>query len=193
MTSVTRRITEYNHEVGQSRGGLLPLRLFALEQLDDDLGAIDHKLEILPGGSVGTAVDYLTRLGLLKSDAGEESWAATMVDVFGVSITGAMRISEQTEHTSAAADARSALWELGSVQDDHGAVSFVVDETAVRVACQLATYDVGLRAGVQFYNPQSTLLTPDDFTTSHILAMVDRARAFFEKHGPITRDGFIWL
>ncbi|SEC27835.1 hypothetical protein [Arthrobacter woluwensis] len=149
-------------------------------------------MENLPGGSVGSAVDYLTRLAQLRRAPDERSIVTALVDVFGVSIAGAMRISEHTEHSSAAADARSALWELGSVQDDHGAVSFVVDETAVRVACQLATYDVGLRVGVQFYHPQSTQLDPDAVTTSHILTIVERARLFLKKHGPITCDGFIF-
>lgn len=103
-----------------------------------------------------------------------------------------MRISEQTSFDSAQAAARAALSELEILEHDDGTMSFIIDTTAVRVACQLATYDVGLRAGVQFYNPQSTLVAPDAVTTSHVLTMVERARAFFQKHGPVTSDGFVF-
>lgn len=40
MTSVTQRITQYKKQVGQPRGGLLPLALFTVEQLDDGFGVL---------------------------------------------------------------------------------------------------------------------------------------------------------
>jgi hypothetical protein len=67
-----------------------------------------------------------------------------------------------------------------------------IEETAVRVACRLATYDVGYRAGVALYNPDATLIMPDHVTTEHILRMVARAQSFFEAYGPITRHGFVF-
>ena len=56
MTSVTQRITQYNKEVGQPRGGLVNPRLLKLTQLDDGFGALDHKRENVHASVVGMAV-----------------------------------------------------------------------------------------------------------------------------------------
>lgn len=192
MVSVTRRITEYNKEVGQPRGGLIPPKLFSVEQLGDGAGVLDGKLENLTGGTVGTAVDYLTRLGRLQLEGDAEAKITALLDIFGVSIAGAMRISERTAYASVSADARAALSTLEVIEHDDDTVSFAVDETTVMVACQMATYDVGLRAGPQFYDPSASLRVPDSVTTGHILTMVERARKYFDLHGPLLSDGFVF-
>lgn len=192
MTSVTQRITQYNKQVGQPRGGLLTPRLFSLEFLADDLGIIDGKSENLHASIVGTMVDVLTRLTHVRPVIDDVAHAEALIDVFGVSLAGAMRISELTDHTSAQSDAREALRHLNYTEHSDGTVEFLIDETAVMIACQLVSYDVALRAGVGFYNPENSQLVPDMATTSHVLQMVNRARAFFEAHGPITSDGFVF-
>lgn len=192
MTSVTQRITQYNKQIGQPRGGLLPPKLFSLELLDDDLGVVDGKLENLHASTVGTAVDVLTRLAHVRPVADEVARAEALVDVFGVSLAGAMKISELTDYTSAQSDAREELRQLNFVELSDGTVQFPIDETAVMIACQLASYDVALRAGVQWYDPKNSLLIPDAVTTKHVLQMVEQARVFFGAHGPITSDGFVF-
>ncbi|MFF8818062.1 hypothetical protein ACF07D_08715 [Leucobacter sp. NPDC015123] len=192
MTSVTHRITQYNKDVGQPRGGLINPKLFTVEQLGGDgYGVLDGKQENSHASVVGAAVDYLSRLALVRStETGAMSEAA---DVFRASLRGAQRISDFTDHVAVASDAASALGELPIEDLEDGTVAFRIDETAVLVACQLATYDVGLRAGVHLYNPESTLRSPDETTTAHILAMVQRAKRFFETYGPVTADGFVFV
>ncbi len=192
MTSVTQRIAQYNKQVGQPRGGLLPPKLFSLELRGDDLGVVDHKQENLHASVVGTMVDVLTRLAHVRPPADEVAHAEALIDVFGVSLAGAMRISELTEYTSAQSDARDALRHLNFIELSDGTVQFVIDDTAVMIACQLVSYDVALRAGVGLYDPANSRLLPDLTTTTHVLQMVERARSFFETHGPITRDGFVF-
>lgn len=191
MASVTQRITEYNKSVGQPRGGLINPKFFSVEQLNDGLGALDIKQENLHASTVGAAVDYLSRLARVRTTP--EGAASEVADVFRASLRGAQRISEFTEHAAVTSDAMNALGELNFTDLADGTVMLDLDETAAQVACQLATYDVGLRAGVQLYNPESSSRTPDEVTTAHILAMVDRAKSFFAEHGPITADGFVFV
>lgn len=185
MASVTQRITQYNREVGQPRGGLISPKLFTVTQSDDDHGALPGKDENLHASIVGMAVEYLTRLA--HTQLAIEDAPQILGRVFRPSLLGARKISEQTEHTSTLDDARTALKEVswGGFPK--------INETAVRVACQLATYDVALHAGAGFYNPESTKLVPDAQTASHILTMIDRANRFFAEHGPITSDGFLFV
>lgn len=191
MTSVTQRITQYNKALGQPRGGLINPKLFVVEQLDDGLGAFDIKQENLHASTAGAAVDYLSRLARVRTTP--EGAVSEVADVFRASLRGAQRISEFTEHGAVVSDAMNALGELSITDLADGTVMFDLDDTAARVACQLATYDVGLRAGVQLYNPESSSRTPDELTTAHILAMVDRAKIFFATYGPVTADGFVFV
>lgn len=188
MTSVTQRITQYNKDIGQPRGGLIDPKLFTLGQLGD---VLDGKQENIHTSVVGAAVDYLSRLALVRST--ESSAMSEAADVFRASQRGAQRISEFSDHVTVASDAASALGELPIEDLEDGTVVFRIDETAVLVACQLATYDAGLRAGVHLYNPQSTLRSPDETTTAHILTMVERAKWFFDAYGPVTADGFVFV
>lgn len=193
MVSVTQRITQYNREVGQPRGGLLNPKLFTVTQHADAHGALDGKQENLHASVVGLAVDYLTRLA--HTQLLDDEPAQTLGDVFRASLLGARKVSEQTEHTSALDDAVAALGKVTFSPSSVDSTRFIfnVDETAVRVACQLATYDVALRAGVGFYNPAATQLVPDHLTVAHILTMVNRAGTFFAEYGPITSDGFLFV
>lgn len=191
MTSVTQRIAQYNKTVGQPRGGLINPKLFKAEQLDDGLGTLDFKQENLHASTVGAAVDYLSRLAQVRTTP--EGAVSEVADVFRASLRGAQRISDFTDHVDVASEAISALEELNITDLADGTVMFDLDDTAAQVACQLATYDVGLRAGVQLYNPAISTRTPDGPTTTHILAMVDRAKNFFTAYGPITADGFVFV
>ncbi|WP_336662404.1 hypothetical protein [Leucobacter sp. USHLN154] len=192
MTSVTQRITQYNKEAGQPRGGLVNPKLLTATQLEDEHGVLDHKQENVHASVVGLAVDYLSRLARIRVGAGEEA-ARAAVDVFRASLMGAQRITDSGGYPSAVEDARQAVLSLNINEHEDSTVGYAIDETAALIACQLATYDVGLRAGVGFYNPESTQRAPDAVTTAHILAMVHRAERFFAEHGPIIADGFLFV
>ena len=191
MVSVTQRITQYNREVGQPRGGLLNPKLFTVTQHADAHGALDGKQENLHASVVGLAVDYLTRLA--HTQLLDDEPAQTLGDVFRASLLGARKVSEQTEHTSALDDAVAALGKVTFSPSSVDSTRFIfnVDETAVRVACQLATYDVALRAGVGFYNPAATQLVPDHLTVAHILTMVNRAGVLYGSSPE--RRGFLFV
>lgn len=192
MTSVTRRIMQYNQEVRQPRGGLINPRLLTATQLEDEHGVLDHKLENVHASIVGLAVDYLSRLARISAKNTEEA-VRQAADVFRASVMGAERLSEFGGDESIAADAKAVVLGFEMTQLDDGAVKYVIDVDAVHRACRLSTYDVGLRAGVVFYNPQSTQLAPDEVTTAHILTMIQRAAKFFEQYDPVTKDGFIFV
>lgn len=185
---MTQRITQYNKQVGQPRGGLINPNLLTTAQFDDGNGQLEISVENLHSATVGTAVDYLTRLGSVRTTDVEDALGRT----FTVSLQGAQRIAEHTEHVSAAADAQAALLELNFTEQPDGTIAFDIDDTAVRVACHLASYDVGKRAGVAFYNSITSLTAPDDTTTAHIWMMASRAQTFFASYGPITNDGFVF-
>lgn len=192
MTSVTQRIMQYNQEARQPRGGLINPKLLTATQLEDEQGALDHKLENVHASIVGLAVDYLSRLARISAKNTEEA-VRQAADVFRASVMGAERISEFGGDDSIAADAKAVVLGFEMTQLEEGTVNYVIDADAVRRACRLSTYDVGLRAGVVFYNPQSTPLAPDEVTTAHILTMVERVAKFFEQYGPVTTDGFIFV
>lgn len=192
MVSVTQRITQYNKETGQPRGGLVSPKVLTATQLEDEHGVIDHKQENVHASVVGLAVDYLSRLARIRVGAGEEA-ARAAVDVFRASLMGAQRITDSGGYPSAVEDARQAVLSLNINEYEDSTVGYAIDETAALIACQLATYDVALRASVGLYNPESTLRAPDEVTTAHILVMVHRAERFFAEHGPIVADGFIFM
>lgn len=157
-------------------------------KLQESEGALDASLENLLASLVGTVVDYLSRLAnVCTTDVSE-----ALVNNFRVSLDGARNIAAQSEHISVTADAAAALLELNFTEHSDDIITFDIDDTAVRVACQLVSYDVGKRAGVMFYKPEYSLIPPDETTTAHILNMVARAQAFFLKCGPVTKDGFVF-
>ncbi|QTV80766.1 hypothetical protein [Microbacterium sp. NIBRBAC000506063] len=190
MSSVTQRIKAYNRDHGQPRGGFVNPRVFVTTALDDGIEELDHRIENLAAPTVGSAVDYLSRLARVRVQP--EDVTEELLEVFHVSLTGAERIAVSTRHTSVLGDAVDALSELSVIEHPDGTVTFDVDDVAVRVACKLVTYDVGRRAGPGLYEPVSTLQQPDPVTTEHILQMVRRAVSFFDEWGPVTADGFVF-
>lgn len=190
MSSVTQRIAQYNKQVGQPRGGLVNPKIFEVEELDDGVGVLDGTQENLHSTTVGLAVDYLTRLAGMKPPADEA--LSTIAEVFRVSLAGAAAISEDPAYASVKTEAEEAVSRLDVLVQEDGIAVFDINENAVRAACRLVTFDVGKRAGVQFYDPASSRLVPDEATVSHILRMVLRSVRFFVEHGPIISNGFVF-
>lgn len=188
MVSVVQRIRQYNREVKQPRGGFLNPKLLTMTQLEDGAGPLDLAPENLDATVIGTAVDYLTRLAVVRTD----DPATALKESFAVSLRGAHNISEMTEHVSTFADAVAALQRLQVITEDDGMMRFEIDATAVEVSCHLATYDTGTRGDPAWYNPESSLKTPNTVTIEHILHMVVRSRTFFAEYGPVTNDGFVF-
>lgn len=62
-------------------------------------------------------------------------------------------------------------------------------DDSINAACKLVGYDVCFRAGIQGYKPVDEI-NPDDNTIDNIRIMVQRGLVFWEKYGPIIKDGF---
>lgn len=110
---------------------------------------------------VGLAVDYLTRL-MLGTPAEE---------VFKISVLGAKIINEERKA--------------------HHLLEFIkgTDDSSIYHTCKLVGYDVCFRSGPVGYKNIDTIEADHD-TINNIRIMVNRSILFFNKYGPIIKDGF---
>lgn len=128
MVSVTQRIKE----VKQPRGGYLPIKLFSVNQLDDN--RVLHLVESLSPSLVGICVDYLTRF--MKGTNSREA--------FKVSLRGAKLVG------------------MDDVAEELLAMIKGLDTQSIRSACLLVSFDVVSRAGVNYYKPFDEIILDDE-------------------------------
>lgn len=192
MVSVTQRITQYNSEVGQPRGGLIHLSTLTRTEIDDEHGALDHKIENLHASVIGMAVDYLTRLA--RVHVARDEFSDSVRDVFRVSLRGAERIDVVYAGSGVAAAAEEAVASIRYFEAKQHLVMAAIDESTVRAACQLAGYDVGGRNDPRLWNPEhgAAGIAPNEMTITHVAIMLARTQAFFAEYGPVTKDGFVF-
>lgn len=117
--------------------------------------------ESIHASLVGLCVDYLTRF--MNGTPLEEA--------FAISLRGAFLIGKQ--------DLADQL--INQVKG--------LDDNSVSNACKLVGFDVVYRAGRLGYKPVEDIV-PDEATILNIRIMVERSLVFFEKYGPIVKDGF---
>lgn len=110
---------------------------------------------------VGLAVDYMTRFMM----------GALPEDAFKISLIGAGIIKDEK-------NAQSILSQVKGL-----------DDKSIICACKLSGYDVCYRADKMSYKPVSEI-NPNKETIDNISVMVKRSMAFWEKYGPIVKDGF---
>jgi len=163
MSSVTVRIGQ----IKQPRGGYVKPSEFEMIKLDD--GVILNPVENIHGTITGMAVDYLTRFAM-----GDKA-----VDAFAVSVHGAV-IAENLGMNGALDGAEELLKGIRGL-----------DDVSIINACKLVTFDAWRR------NPEGAMLgrgydeiNPDKDTIQNIRTFVKRSTAFWEKYGPVVRDGF---
>lgn len=113
---------------------------------------------------VGTVVDYLTRYTL----------GAPIKNAFSISLSGASKIK-------ASKNANKLIEGITGL-----------DDKSIFNACKLVGYDVCFRTGISAYRPVEDI-KPDSNTISNIRIMINRSIKFFEKFGPITLDGFVFV
>lgn len=164
MSSVTKRIDE----IKQPRGGYIKPSQFDVYNLDDGLTLSEN--ENVHASIIGMAVDYLTRFAM-----GEK-----VIDAFGISCKGA-DIAEQMFRQKGA---------LKKVEKLLSGIKGIDDKSIVN-ACKIVTYDVWFR------NPMGALMAkgadetnPDVDTVNNIKIMIERSISFWNKYGPIVKDGF---
>ena len=163
MSSVTRRIGE----IKQPRGGYIKPVEFEAIVIDD--GLLLSEEENVHGSVVGMAVDYLTRFMM----------GTNVVEAFKVSFQGA------------ALAETFGMKKAKSVADKLAKEITGIDDTSIVNACKLVTFDGWFR------DPMGAMMAkgydetnPDKATVQNIQILVKRSIAFFDKYGPITKDGF---
>lgn len=119
------------------------------------------KEENIDSGLVGMAVDYLTRFMIGKP----------VLEAFDISLRGAHSINELEKA-------------FGLLHNVRG-----LDDSSIYNACKLVGYDVCYRKGPLYYKNVDEIEADAD-TINNIRIMVNRSLSFFEKYGPITKDGF---
>lgn len=123
----------------------------------------DNKLaeENIHSSLVGLAVDYMTRYIM----------GTPIEEAFKISLLGSNIIN----------DSKYAHKLLHNING--------LDNKSIYNACKLVGYDVCFRAGPMAYKDVKTIEANDE-TISNIRIMVNRSTKFFEKYGPIIKDGF---
>lgn len=110
---------------------------------------------------IGLAVDYMSRF--ILGTPVEES--------FRISFFGARIINKESVA-------------LGLAKKIIG-----LDDESLKSACKLVGFDVCFRSSIMGYRPVETI-NPDEKTIENIKIMINRSKVFFDKFGPITKDGF---
>lgn len=118
------------------------------------------KEENIHSNLVGMAVDYLTRLML----------GTPVEEAFKNSLLGAKIIREEKK-------ANSLLKKIKGL-----------DKSSIYYACKLVGYDVCLRVGPVGYKKVDEIEADND-TINNIRIMVERSISFFNKYGPVVKDG----
>ena len=163
MSSVTNRIKE----IKQPRGGYIKPSSMKIIELDD--GKTLNEQENIHSSVVGMAVDYMTRFKM----------GADIKEAFKISLIGAKAAEFLGKN-----DYTKKLNEI--LKNIKG-----LDDTSIIDACKAVTFDVWYR------NPKAAELSkgadetnPDKDTIENIKILIERSLSFFEKYGPITKDGF---
>ncbi|MGI6217847.1 MAG: hypothetical protein ACOYIK_09580 [Coriobacteriales bacterium] len=144
----------------QPRGGFIRPRDLEFTQLAGDEADDLNPNESVSPGTMGMAVDYLTRF----------MNGTPAAQAFGISNKGAKMVHEED------------LFE-NLLQS----ISGLDDESIVAVA-RLTGFDAAFRAGRATYRPVMDI-NPDTPTIENIRTMVNRALQFFEEFGPVVLDG----
>ena len=164
MSSVTARI----NVVKQPRGGYIkPSDLSEIRTVDEfDL----NEEENVHSSIVGMAVDYLTRFMTGKD----------IVDAFEISMMGAFTAEDVFKKKGSVKTAEKFLKGIKGY-----------DDTSIINACKLVSFDVWFRNPINAMTCKDyTEINPDKATIENIRIMVKRGIAFFDKYGPVVKDGF---
>lgn len=119
------------------------------------------KEENISASLIGLAVDYLTRYMLSKD----------LETSFSISLKGSLLVGEYDNP-------------LGLLHKISG-----LDDVSIANACKLVGYDVCYRAGTRYFKPVCEI-SPDSDTIYNVREMVGRSLQFFDKYGPVVKEGF---
>lgn len=151
-------VTHWTRLVKQPRGGYLPIKHMHVEKFDD--GVELHEKENLNPGTVGTAIDYLSR-ALSGVDVG---------DVYSLPLKGA-------EHLGKKYLAGKYLSEIMMFTDD-----MEICPELVHAGVNLSRYDIAFKADARYLNALKGEVNLDDATMENIMTMLERILAFRRRH-----------
>ncbi len=133
----------------------------AFEQIQlEDILELNSEENIHPS-LMGLVVDYMTRV----------FQGAVLDDAFEISLRGATLIGKYDY-------ADKLLDKINGLNDD-----------SIEAACKMVGFDVVYRAGIHGYVDVETI-KPNEKTMDNIRIMIKRSMDFFERFGPVTKDGF---
>lgn len=163
MQTVTQRIKAIKQPYG---GYIKPSTLKKIVRND----GIVLGEENISGITIGTTVDYLTRLVM----------GADVRKAFKISLKGAFAAQKMVSFNAQ----KVAETLISGIKG--------IDKQSIINACKLVSFDVWYR------NPNDAILVtydyssinPDQSTISNIQTLVKRSISFFEEYGPVTADGF---
>lgn len=163
MSSVTERI----NEIKQPRGGYVKPSQFDLQQIDD--GKVLNEIENVHSSIIGMVVDYLTRYTM----------GTKLEDAFSISYRGA-ELASRLGHKDSIKEATKYLCQIKGL-----------DDNSIINACKIVTFDVWFRNPMGALSAKTASETnPDLDTIKNVRIMVERSTAFWNKYGPIIKDGF---
>ena len=164
MCSVTERI----NMIKQPWGGYIKPSHFEVHKFFD-VHFLNEEESISPR-IVGMVVEYLTRFAM----------GAELSDAFKISCMGA-KVAEKIHKNKN--DIKKANKLLSQIKR--------IDEKSIINACKLVTYDVWYRnPSVAMCTKGANEIKPDEKTVQNIKIMIERSLLFWEKYGPIIKEGF---
>lgn len=178
MVSVTQRIKE----IKQPYGGYLRPSTMDKVQLANKEEL--YPVENIHPTKIGLVVDYLSRFM-------SNGYSAT--DAFRISIKGLDLLKMYTTQFKRFSVRYGNLIE----QADETLLNIKgLDDESIIAACQITTFDSIYRAGLAWFDYETLddeRLIPDVHTIANIRIMVNRALDFFNKYGPVIKDGFKFI
>lgn len=154
-------VTARINEIKQPRGGYIKPSQFDMQKIDD--GKVLNEAENIHASVIGMAVDYLTRYIM----------GAKLEDAFIISCLGAKLANQITE----------AVTYLCQIKG--------LDDNSIINACKMVTFDVWFRNPISAQLAKTASETnPDLNTIKNIRIMIERSIAFWDKYGPIIKNGF---
>ena len=145
----------------QPRGGLLRCSDMEERAFPDGAEPIGREGESVAPALIGLVVDYMSRL----------QSGADVREAFAVSVRGALLDGVPESEVDR------------MLEGIRG-----VDDRSLAVACNLAAYDVVVRAGGHL--GQGKAVVPNGVDCEHMRKMLERTKAFFKEFGPVVRNGF---
>lgn len=168
-TFISEAVSRVANHSPQPRGGYLPPKSFKEISFGDD-EFIDRKGENIPPGTVGLAVDYLTRFMLFGN----------LENAFYISSLGVDKYCEYVGSKDIIPDFVANLYNIAGL-----------DRKSIQAAVNTVKFDVFFRSGYQesYADIARSVIDVDKLTANHIKRLVERSIAMLKSFGkPVDKE-----